>query len=870
MFTRKEVLKSIALAGIATASGSRPSLPGASPPLADGRGWIHPAGFLDVATVEEMKRKAAALEWAHLVVEGLKAGVQPWLAQPLERIEALMPKRKMQVYWLMKCPEDREGLPFDPFNDREVACPRCHKTFPLERRSPAEYAAYAGTLYEGWGCSYLMTMASQAQNLALLHALGADRTYAERSAGFLKLFAKHVKPLPVLGSGTQRVLWTYNMEGDCTIVLNLLDAYELLRNVPGLFSPEEHRAIRFDLFKHWTDAVFRVEKDSSPNHNNMYGYLSLVAMAGCAIEDTDYVDWALGRRAYSPEKRPNHRSLAWLTDKNYRPDGGFWGLCSAYHLYALSPNCKVFVLGHRLAKQMPDLFPPEIFDDSHPQNPRSRVLRRAIKWFTAQAFPDLTMAPFGDMGGRISLASYALTAEIGYRYLGIEEAGSYRSLREGNRGMTGLVYGVDTIQEKPVPYRSTYLSSGYAALKREARGNRLYAGLNALQPGEAHQHADRLNLLTYSRDTMLTGEKRSDYADQDQRDYSGASYAHNTVTVDETSQVHGNDLKGDRIPHIDTFVDLPAAQVAEAHGDRVYEHMRLYRRLLCQFDEYLLDIFRVEGGKVHDWFHHGVGEAPVVSIPMAPRTGFAPALYVMRGKSDYTMGAADHTFTATWRIPAEPGSEYAGRRRDVFSRVTVAGVPGQTAFVLNTFPDPGAHSLMVRHAGPAAPFAAVHEAGFDAAVAVGVVLLAGDAAAAVEVAHADGGRRLAIYESGAGPAGWMLKGRFGSVELDPHGRLRALVLVRGTEFHFAGLHLRADREVSLSVTCHDRGARLVSSPPIGYETLEGRPVYTAGQNAVVGISVSKALSPVGKEIRERSVKLPGQTVDGPIPVDLRW
>ena len=81
------------------------------------------------------------------------------------------------------------------------------------------------------------------------------------------------------------------------------------------------------------------------------------------------------------------------------------------------------------------------------------------------------MAPFGDMGGRVSLAAYALTAEIGYRYLGIDEAGSYRSLRQGNRGMTGLVYGVDTIKEKLVPCRSAYLSSSYAALKREAKGN---------------------------------------------------------------------------------------------------------------------------------------------------------------------------------------------------------------------------------------------------------------------------------------------------------------------------------------------------------------------------------------------------------------
>jgi len=93
----------------------------------EGWGWVHPAGFLDVATIEEIKRKAGALDWARRVVENLDAGVRPWLAQPLERIEALMPKRKMQVYWLMVCPDCMERLPFDPFNDRDVVCQPCGK-----------------------------------------------------------------------------------------------------------------------------------------------------------------------------------------------------------------------------------------------------------------------------------------------------------------------------------------------------------------------------------------------------------------------------------------------------------------------------------------------------------------------------------------------------------------------------------------------------------------------------------------------------------------------------------------------------------------------------------------------------------------------
>ena len=829
--------------------------------------WIHPAGFVDVATLDEVGRKTWTHAWATKALDELRESVQPWLAQPLERIESLMPKRKMQVYWLLMCPQCRERMKFDPFNDRDVACLSCDTSFPLSQQSTAVHLTgkYYGTLYEGWGCSFIQAMANTAQQLAFLYALGAERSYAEKSAGILKLFAKHVQTLPVQGSGTQHVIWTYNMEGDCVIVLALAEAYEILRSSDGLFTTQEHRQIREDLLRHWADAVFRVEEDSSPRHNGMFAYLSSVAMVGCAIESTDYVDWAFGHREYASERRPNHRGIRWLTRNNYLADGAFWGLCSAYHLYALGPNCRALVLGHRLSHQMPDLFPPEIYDELHPANSSYRSVRRAIKWFTAQAFPDLTVAPTGDMGGRASLASYPLTAEIGYRYLDIEETGSYRDLREGDRGLTGLLFGADDIEEKPVPCRCANLSSGYVALKRETGHNRLYAGLNALLPGSGHAHGDRLNLITYSYNRMLTGEKRTRYEDPDQRIYSGASYAHNTVTVNERSQVHGDALKDERIPHIHSFVDLPAGQVAEAHGDRVYGHTDIYRRILLQVDAYLLDIFRVEGGEVHDWFYHGIGEEPEIGLSMTEGTGFEPALYVVRGEPRYMEGLAEESFAATWRVPADAGSVHDVSRNDVFNRVTVSGSPGQAAFLLNTYPDPGRHSLMVRHRETNAPFVAVHEAYPETPLATDVRMLQGNAAAVVLVEHADGGSRQAIYESGSGPDGLSLTGRFASICRDASGRALSIILVHATEFNSEGIRIRSDRPVTLSATFEDESIQLVSSPSVAYETLEGRPAYNTGRDADVCIELPPEGARAGRKIGAR---LPAQTARGPVCVEV--
>jgi hypothetical protein len=176
---------------------------------------------------------------------------------------------------------------------------------------------------------------------------------------------------------------------------------------------------------------------------------------------------------------------------------------------------------------------------------------------------------------------------------------------------------------------------------------------------------------------------------------------------------------------------------------------------------------------------------------------------------------------------------------------------------------------MVRHQGLTAPFAAVHEACFEQPVAVGLRLLAGSKVAAVEVTHADGGRRLVGYETGDTPDGFRLKGRCGVVELDAAGRLRSLVLVRGQELRLGAIGLETEHEVCLSVTCDPRGLRLVSSPPIGYETLAGSPVYAAGADVQVNLALPAECSPTGREFR-RQVVVPGQTSAGPRPLELPW
>ena len=88
---------------------------------------------------------------------------------------------------------------------------------------------------------------------------------------------------------------------------------------------------------------------------------------------------------------------------------------------------------------------------------------------------------------------YFNTAEVGYRFFDLKAVGDYERFRRGQRSWAALLYGAPEIVQQPLPFTSSYLSSGWVSLRHEWQGNRAWVGLNALIPGGGHQHADRLS-----------------------------------------------------------------------------------------------------------------------------------------------------------------------------------------------------------------------------------------------------------------------------------------------------------------------------------------------------------------------------------------
>ena len=127
------------------------------------------------------------------------------------------------------------------------------------------------------------------------------------------------------------------------------------------------------------------------------------------------------------------------------------------------------------------------------------------------------------------------------------------------------------------------------------------------QSGCGHGHADQLHLqpIAYGYDLSMQigywarkGRKR--------RALQANTTNHNTVEVD---------LVGQRVQSIGTmrmYAITDHVKVCEADAHRVYEQCTLYRRMAALIDvgpheHFVADVFRVVGGKTHDYLWHSLG-----------------------------------------------------------------------------------------------------------------------------------------------------------------------------------------------------------------------------------------------------------------------
>ena len=181
--------------------------------------------------------------------------------------------------------------------------------------------------------------------------------------------------------------------------------------------------------------------------------------------------------------------------------------------------------------------------------------------------------------------------------------------------------------ERRSPPRQTTVSAitpayGHASLGRGTGSNQMLAQLH-FSGGYGHSHCDSLNLTLYAKGCEMLSDLG--YTWTQMRYWCTSTVGHNTVVVDRRDQTAGKS-DGNLLWF---FPDSGGVGVVEADGRRAYraiDGVDRYRRMLVlipvsEADAYVVDVFRVRGGGMHDWALHGDADADMTASCTLPLSG---------------------------------------------------------------------------------------------------------------------------------------------------------------------------------------------------------------------------------------------------------
>ncbi|MBT3376122.1 MAG: hypothetical protein HN742_07205 [Lentisphaerae bacterium] len=408
---------------------------------------------------------------------------------------------------------------------------------------------------------------------------------------------------------------------------------------------------------------------------------------------------------------------------------------------------------------------------------------------------------------------------------------------------------------------------GLAALRCGAGPQSAVALVSCGSSTDGHTHLDHLNLLYYSLgQELVTDIGYPASADPVQKTWwRGSAASHNTVFVDGRNQRRSS--KGDVV----VFADTPTSQIVQMRDLGPYPTLTDYRRtvvLVGQPDDanaprYLVDVFHVAGGSMHDYLLHAQAREDVSPAVLAVEGLRLQAAEASASLLDLTPGARERegyehiTDLRTGQVTQPWEARWnAGGERNLVLRLIRLPQSSETVFVGQA---PGHRKgsirtntrkltkLICRRQGQEnlrSAFTSVIEAHPN-----GQRQITGAArcetqgneegdVVAVEVTH-DRGRDLIIVAcepglvsvSGRGVA---LDGRVAVVSFDPDGALLHAVMVEARQLTVGGT--RIDRAAPLSGN--------VLTHPGGVATS----VLTE-HNAVISVDMAVPQSAVGRMMR---------------------
>lgn len=577
-----------------------------------------------------------------------------------------------------------------------------------------------------------------AGTLGVAYAFTGDAKYARRAAeillGYAQRYAEYPEHKGVNRSDTGKVMGQRLSEA--MWLIPLIESYDYLWD-SGALKPADRQAVQEKLLRPAITFIWRkdpavevAERDrkdpnwraaapprgtGKPVGNWLNYYNSATLLAGAVMGDRNLVDLAAA----------NFRALL---AQGIGSDG-MWGEGAiGYQMFALTAMVTGF---EAAARQGVDLWGADgarmklLFDSP---------LRYAYPDGTAPGINDSGRTRFGDWSTMVYDYAYLRYRDPAYAFL---TNASPRQLH-----MSQAVYFptrvYETLPEPPATaYGSTVFDSlGYAIL----RNSGAYALVDYGPHGGVHGHYDKLNLVLFGRGAEKGEELGGEpvfhrYEDPLHDQWTVQTVAHNTLTVDESSQVP---CAGKLL----VFEDGPGMKGVRAEA--LAAPGALLDRTVLLADDLVLDLYHGRSAYRRTWdrtfrYHGTMTPAPTPGRPLGARDGYQH------------LKAADplpveQAWKAAWTTPAG--------RLDL----TLAGAPGQQVIPAEG-PDREQMAL-ARQSGERADFGAVLALkGWGSAVKSARLVPPGSVeASALEVEQEDGTLTKVVVARGRPGAEWQALG----------------------------------------------------------------------------------------------------------------
>lgn len=639
-------------------------------------GVPHPCSTFKPADLANAKANIERFAWAKRYVDGLTRGLEPLLRKDRAYFEHMISATTPCCTLFTMCPAC-EAFPvhgryhWSPNDPDKLVCAKCKTVYP-NPKYPEDHVyvtkwgggqkltAYAGKAWKFKFSLHLSStflgnirarkvsyMSNVARRAGLAYALTDDVRYAELAKAALLRFAQ-VYPGYLVHTGynefadmdpkvaavrignlpedevtfppnkpNRRLYPGYWMAGRATgvgmegvFLTKVAEAYDLTASAKRadgtpVYTDPEQRAVERDLLIEGTYLLLADPRINNKTASNRRG----VGIAGIAVGDPLRVRFGLeGFRHFLDNWFLFDGATSESSCYGYMTLSGIFPMGDALHGYS-DPTGFIY-RGQRL-----DRF--DVYRD-----PRYQAVFHA---FYHSLLPDLSYPVLADehcgggMGTRWAEVMFDRYRDPSYLAV-LQRRYNGRVAEHGDEyALFHRPADADVSTPAHVKLRSTFFPGwkvGYLRAGRSGKGHTLV--LSASDWG-GHHHRDGLSLV-YHADGQECLSDLGYLWDMPNKSMTVRTFAHNTVVVDEQDQIAGG-----RIGRAHLFDDSGWAKVIGASSN-AYGQCSEYRRTCVMVDNadagsYVVDFFRVAGGKLHDYVLHGPNESTSTHVATTPAEG---------------------------------------------------------------------------------------------------------------------------------------------------------------------------------------------------------------------------------------------------------